>query len=491
MFERPRWFPGIALLLWFVSFQALHAQDEESNANQLLFVPPPVEGVISLGAYDSKGKLVRVLKRAAEIESFKSASDGLVIDWDRNDSQGNPVPNGKYFARGVLIGDVKIEGVAFHLNDWVDASADPRIRKILSAALFDAQRTVVLADASQPEAVVLESNGNRSNTISLGFNPITIKAAGTNLLLFDRTQVLVVDPTSGAQVSRQDLSDVRDADSSGDRTVVLSGNQIKYQNQLNAAPQDLKPPTDDLFRCAVLSSSIVVASKEARLWKLDGQQFTAIDAGETGELLDMGAGTLGSVWLLAKTSTATLLKQIDSSGKILREIELPADLQTVTRLGASRNDDALLLISDDGTTQRVIGVRFQAADRGKSIWEKWFERTLTPFKFFDLKEGKVVAADAKTDSPPVPVKPANNPMENSRQTLFQLSIVADETGAWVASMDGLPLFQVCGTKNIKQTRCVSDGANGLRVYTSDGTVVEEFHLTSLENLFRFDAGSFD
>ena len=142
-------------------------------------------------------------------------------------------------------------------------------------------------------------------------------------------------------------------------------------------------------------------------------------------------------------------------------------------------------------TQRVIGVRFQAANQGKSIWEKWFERTLTPFKFFDLKEGKVVPADAKTDSPPAFVKPANNPMENTRQALFQLSIVADETGAWVASADGLPLFQVCGTKNIKQTRCISDGANGLRVYTSDGTVVEEYHLTSLENLFRFDAGSFD
>ena len=261
---------------------------------------------------------------------------------------------------------------------------------------------------------------------------------------------MLIDATSGVQVSRQSNSDVRDADFSGDRTVVLSGNQIKYQNQINAPPQDLKPPAEDLFRCAVVGSSIVVASKEAKLWKLDGQEFIAVDAGEIGELLDMGAGSLESVWLLVKTTTATLLKQIDSSGKIRREIELPPDLQTVNRLGASRNEDKLLLMSDDGTTQRVIGVRFQGADQGKSIWEKWFERTLTPFKFFDLKEGQVVAADAKTDSPPVSVKPANNPMENTRQAVFQLSIVADETGAWVANVDGLPLFQVCETKNIKQ-----------------------------------------
>jgi len=489
MFDSPRWFPAIALLIWFVSPQVSNAQDEESSANQLLFVPPPVEGVISLGVYNSKGKLIRVLKKASRFESFKSGSDGLVIDWDRKDAQGKLVPNGKYFARGVLIGDVKIEGVAFHLNDWVDSSPDSRIRKVLSATLLDRQRPAVLADASQPEVLVLENNGTPSHSISLQFNPLTIKAAGVNLLLFDKAQIISINSTSGAEISRQNLPDLRDADAFGDRTVVLSGNQITYVS--DTASHDLKPPAEDLFRCAVLSSSIVVASKEANVWKLDGQEFAPLDPGEKGELLDLSAGLSDSAWLLVKTAMATLLKQIDASGKILREIELPPDFQTVTRLGASRNDDALLLISDDGNTQRVVGVRFQAAGQGKSIWEKWLDRTLIPFKFFDLKEGKVVPTDAKTDSPPVFVKPANNPMENTRQAMFQLSIVTDETGAWVASADGLPLLQVCGTKNIKQTKCVSDGVNGLRVYTSDGTVVEEYHLPSLENLFRFDAGSFD
>src|ERR1700733_12534816 len=212
MFDRSRWLPGVALLLSFVSLHMLKAQEDEPNSNQLLFVPPPVEGVISLGAYDSKGKLVRILKKAAELDSFKSASDGLIIDWDRNDSQGKPVPNGNYFARGVLVGDVKIEGVAFHLNDWVDSSDDPRIRKVLSATLLDTQRPAVLAEASQPEVVVLESNGSRSSVIPLSFDPLTIKAAGPNLLLFDKSQAMLIDQASGAEVARQNLSDLRDAD---------------------------------------------------------------------------------------------------------------------------------------------------------------------------------------------------------------------------------------------------------------------------------------
>jgi hypothetical protein len=44
---------------------------------------------------------------------------------------------------------------------------------------------------------------------------------------------------------------------------------------------------------------------------------------------------------------------------------------------------------------------------------------------------------------------------------------------------------------MKQARWIPDGANGMRVYVSDGVVVEEYHLTSLDNLFRFDAGAFD
>ena len=135
----------------------------------------------------AKANLSGSSKKAAEIDSFKSGLNGLVIDWDRNDSHGKPVPNGKYFARGVLIGDVKVEGVAFHLNDWIDSSDDPRIRKILSATLLDALRPVVLVDASQPEVVVLESNGNRSKTIPLAFNPLTIKATGSNLLALRQT----------------------------------------------------------------------------------------------------------------------------------------------------------------------------------------------------------------------------------------------------------------------------------------------------------------
>jgi hypothetical protein len=489
MFEHPVRVSGLALLLYLLALCATDAQETEPNANQLLFVPPPIQGVISLGVYDSNSRLVRVLKRAAQIDSFKAAADGLIIDWDRTDGNDKPLPNGKYFARGVMVGDVAIEGVAFHLNDWVDSRSDPRIRKILSATLLASLRPVVIAEVPQSEVAIFEASGKQVNAILLPFNPTTVKTTGSSILVFDSNQWMLIDPSSGTSLSRQNTPDIRDADVSGNRIVLLTGNQIEYL--VGSTPQGLKSPAEDLYRCAALGSSIIVASKSGKVWKLNGQGFVPIDLEETGELLDMTGGASDTVWLLVKTAQITVLKQIDSSGKSLREIELPPELQTATRLGAARDSDALMLISENGQTQRVIGIRFQSATQAKSIWEKWFDRSLTSFRFFDLKEGKIVESDTRVESPPVFVKPANDPMENTRQPPFQLSVVADDTGAWVTDTDGLPLLQVCTTKNIKQTRCISDGANGLRVYVSDGIVVEEYHLANMANLFRFDAGSFD
>jgi hypothetical protein len=489
MFDRLRWRPISTVIILFLLAAPLHSQDEEASSDQLIFVPPPIEGVISLGVYDSKGKLVRVLKKGAGIDSFKSGLNGLFIDWDKTDIQGKPVPSGKYFARGVLTGDVKIAGVAFHLNDWVGDPKTPRPRKILSAALLADARPAVLSETSEQEYVTVEYGDRQTQSMPLAFKAQFIKPTGANLLVFDGSQLALVAPNAGTQTSPQKFSEIRDADASGDRLLVLNGNQIQYE--IAGKLQDVRAPVENLFRCAVLGSSIVVATKETKVYGLDGQQFTAIDPGESGELLDLSAGTGNTVWLLVKTEAALLLKQIDLTGQNLREIELPAELRTVSRIAASRDQDALLLVSETVEAQRVIGVRFQAANQGKSVWEKWLDRVLTSFRFFDLKDGKVIPADVKTDSPPVFVRPANNPMENTRQANFQLIVALNDDGAWTASVDGLPLFQVCKTRNIKQALWISDGANGMRVYVSDGIVVEEYHLTSLENLFRFDAGAFD
>jgi len=75
----------------------------------LRFVPPPMEGTISLGIWDSNDKLVRVLHREAKIDKFTVEENSLSTTWDGKNDLGEDLPAGKYRARGYLIGKLKVE----------------------------------------------------------------------------------------------------------------------------------------------------------------------------------------------------------------------------------------------------------------------------------------------------------------------------------------------------------------------------------------------
>ena len=79
---------------------------------RISFVPPPLEGRISLGIYDAKGKLVRVLHKQSDLNEFKIGADALVTQWDGKNDNGEDLPAGKYHARGYLVGPLKVEDLS-------------------------------------------------------------------------------------------------------------------------------------------------------------------------------------------------------------------------------------------------------------------------------------------------------------------------------------------------------------------------------------------
>ena len=74
---------------------------------RISFLPPPLEGTISLGIYDAKGKLVRVLHREADLDAFEAGKDALMTSWDGTNDAGEKMPPGKYHARGFVVGEVE------------------------------------------------------------------------------------------------------------------------------------------------------------------------------------------------------------------------------------------------------------------------------------------------------------------------------------------------------------------------------------------------
>ena len=75
----------------------------------LRFVPPPMDGTVSLGIWDSNTKLVRVLHREAKIDNFTIAENSLSTTWDGKNDAGEDLPAGKYRARGYLVGKLKVD----------------------------------------------------------------------------------------------------------------------------------------------------------------------------------------------------------------------------------------------------------------------------------------------------------------------------------------------------------------------------------------------
>ncbi len=80
-----------------------------ARGGRISFLPPPLEGTISLGVYDENRKLVRVLMQEAEIDEFTVGEDALIAKWDGKNNNEQDLPAGKYHARGYLVGRLKVE----------------------------------------------------------------------------------------------------------------------------------------------------------------------------------------------------------------------------------------------------------------------------------------------------------------------------------------------------------------------------------------------
>jgi hypothetical protein len=120
-----RRFPLIAALL------ALTLAAVAQDSVPIMFLPPPMEGTLSLGIFNAAGKLIRALHREAAQEEFKVGENGLITRWDGRDDSGQLAPPGKYSASGWMTGNLGVEGVAFHGNDWIKEES-PRFTRVVT-----------------------------------------------------------------------------------------------------------------------------------------------------------------------------------------------------------------------------------------------------------------------------------------------------------------------------------------------------------------------
>jgi len=151
---------NLAILFGLASIYSLAAQEsaipslaaQESpsptpspiRSARISFVPPPLEGMISLGVYDGNGKLVRILHQQAELNEFTIGADALVTKWDGKNNDGEDLPAGKYHARGYLVGRFKVEDLGQAAAPPVEDNATGNVKvKLMPNPLANNEKPIV------------------------------------------------------------------------------------------------------------------------------------------------------------------------------------------------------------------------------------------------------------------------------------------------------------------------------------------------------------
>lgn len=135
---------------------------------RISFLPPPLEGTISLGVYDHSGKLVRVLAEEVQVGDLEIGADGLIVKWNGKSDHGEDMPSGKYHARGYLVGHLKVEGLGKSTSPPPDSNPSNRVQvSLVSNPLTKNARLVLdlVVDLADERIFLNTSDGLPLHTI--------------------------------------------------------------------------------------------------------------------------------------------------------------------------------------------------------------------------------------------------------------------------------------------------------------------------------------
>ena len=114
----------------------------QARTVRISFVPPPLEGTISLGIYNKDDQLVRVLHQEAELDEFEVGADALNGRWDGRDDDGSDLPPGRYHAKGFVAAPMKIEEVKWENPGQTEMPNSVRV-KLVANPLENNDRPIV------------------------------------------------------------------------------------------------------------------------------------------------------------------------------------------------------------------------------------------------------------------------------------------------------------------------------------------------------------
>lgn len=417
---------------------------------RITFLPPPLEGTLSLGIYDKAGKLVRALRTEATEKDFTVGLNGFITTWDGKDDTGQPLPAGKYSARGFAVGEVEVEGVAFHCNDWITDADSPRIRAVLE--VHPRGDGFAIFTASGPPSEWRRSAGDAES-----FTTKIFLCSGDGKVL--------------EEIAPQDIEDRQAVGGAAEDAVIVDA-------VANATARE---------QVVVQNGKVVVAV---------GRQRETLPLPDVGRAISACFSREGGVWVIDMPQSGAEVTEYSRQGEIRRKLAIPPTEPQPQRIFAAKDREQVYLIERGAAMERLRSLALRetgtAAETRISTWEIVFSKAIHVSDTFAQ-----VAPTLGRAEPPKPLekfsaKLINNPLLDDEPGSVDLVVGHDGKGAVLKTADGLPLVRLTETPHLKWTAMTREGSGKLiTFFQGDGAVVEEFRISKLANMMAFDAGEYE
>lgn len=500
---------------WTFAALLLAAAHLHAASVEYAFALPEIEGGITLGVFDKSDKLVRTLCVNAAESDFKIGLNGLIGTWDGNDDSGKALPPAHYVIRGYVVGaGVKVEGEAFHFNDWIEDNDSPRFGRMAdfsrsSTALYVvwegefqrrngtfAQRYDLEGKAAWTTRVEAYRKSARafsfrSTGIIRGIEVMTIPrptsispliaASSRSASIVTDYGVSVIDADSGEVVSRKPSTGYFKAAAQNDSELaILSGERIGVFSLPSLDLLRQVPPPSKLSALALNADNWLGAGEDGA-WTSDGKEWKKLSIEIPVSSISFGRDQ--SVWVVGREDERVFVGQFDGAGEFLREYR---DDPPPKKVIASRDSDEITVLEENPSVQRLRILKMSLDEKGAPQWDIIFEKSIWKSTRFGLKDGKLVP-DAGETQPPSDVTITIN----SGGLMTKAPRVQVRTGwrggaMWLETREGLQLVRLpSGGSTLIAPPTQADS---LTIYVGDGTVVEEYKLSGLNQIAPVFAG---
>ena len=510
---------------WILLGAALFTLSSLRAGDELEFAVPD-DGRITLGVFDGSGKLVRILHKLAKQGDFRIGDNGLVTSWDGKNDAGERVPPGHYYVRGYLIGeDVRVSGEDFLFNDWAADPGFPDFGRILDFSLLENGDVILLAGAGSQNHLLARFSPDKgflwackieakvaslriprglgstdSALHPLSGSVLTILPPAPHLsfppLLAANSSLAVVITEGGIAIYSLDDGQEKnwEAQGSGVPPLALAANDSKMFISFSGGLVENALPD--------LSQLSVRMNRPPYAFALDADASTFIEASSAGVWIwkdkvpvtlptsakSVALGMPGTFWFVGTENDAPFVGQATFAGELLRALRPTAGDPKPEKIRASRTAEKFAVIESSPGLQRL---RVMArAESGE--WTIEWEKTIREFANLGFVDGQPAAnAGNAAQEKSLRFRLKENPLTGKRDFLT-LRAESAPSGSRLVSPDGLPLVDISARGDLRCTAIHrGDKPDTLRFLQGNGSFVEEFSISGLDDILSLDAGSID